>query len=132
MHDKKNTLEIELLNAISATHNQLYFFEKEMKQFFPNVSFRFDLSMYSVNRKEWPEAPIGITWEINMDELNQIFFFELTQGTKWHVSSELAKPGPETIETFFDLEFDEISLLLRELPALVDGFKRCCKEHLSH
>lgn len=130
MPDIKNTWEIELLNSIGKTHNQLYSFEKELKGLFPNVSFRFDLSMYSVNRNEWPESPIGITWEINMDDLNEIFFFELTQETKWHISSGLAKPDLETIETFFDLEFDEISVLLRELPDLLDRFRICCKGHL--
>lgn len=128
----KNTSEIELLNSICKAHKQLYSFEKELKEFFPNVSFRLDLSMHSVNRNDWPESPIGIIWEINMDDLNEIFFFELTQETKWHISSELAKPGLETIETFFNFEFDEISALLRELPDLIDSFQICCKKHLSH
>lgn len=131
MHDKKNTLEIELLNAISKTHNRLYSFNKELTELFPNISFHFDLSMYSANRKEWSGAPIGITWEINMDELNKVFFFELFQETEWHISSKLAKPEPETIETLFDFEFDELADLLKKLPDLAGLFQIHCKESLS-
>lgn len=128
----KNIPEIELFNSISKTHNQLYFFEKELKNHFPNLSFRFDLSMYSANRKEWPGSPIGITWEINIDELNEVFFFEITQQDKWCISSELSKVGPETIETYFDLECDEVADLIRELPNLLYQFQMHCKRHLTH
>ncbi|GAB5526979.1 MAG: hypothetical protein Roseis2KO_48510 [Roseivirga sp.] len=128
----KNTSEIELFNSIGKVHNQLYSFEKELKNHFPDLSFRFDLSMYSVDRKEWPESPIGITWEINIDQLDEVFFFEITHEAKWYISSELSKVRLETIETFFTLEFDEISDLFRELPDLLDRFQSCCKAYLMH
>ncbi|GEM_PF-4956783 len=128
----KNKPEIELLNSISETHNDLYFFTKELRQLFPETSFRFDLSMCSTDREEWPVGAIGITWEINMDERSEVFFFEITNESQWHISAELSQPGLETIEIYFDLLFDELSEALTCLSDLVDQFQQCYKQHLKN
>lgn len=122
--------EIELLNTISALRNRLFSFHKELKVISQDLDLRFDLSMHSTDRKEWPKSPIGITWEINLDKKGEIFFFELTHESNWSVSAEFARSGPETIEEYFDLEFEELSDFLTHLPNVIAQFEERCLENL--
>lgn len=121
--------EIKLLSLITETHNELYFFSKELQGRYPKLAIRFDLSMYSKN--QYPSSPAGITWEINIDALDKIFFFELLHESSWSVSAKLAAIGPETIEEYFDVAFEGFPEVLTQLPNFINRFKEKCQKFLN-
>jgi hypothetical protein len=118
-------------NMLSQTHRELLAFQEELKALFPQILFRFDLSLYTADSAISLGDPMGITWEINMDEEDEIFFFECIYDPPWRIAAELAKPGLETIEVYFDVEMKTHSELPERLVELITQFKSLCIDHLQ-
>jgi len=124
---------IKFLSKICETHNKLYFVSNELKAKFPDRKIQFDLDMFSMDRTEYPESPVGITWEVNMvhGDKEAILFFELMNERNWTISAKRAIPGPETLQVFFDDQFLSLDDALDCLPKYVEQFKKHCFEQFG-
>jgi len=124
-------IEMALLNTVAYTHNRLHAFSLELKRLYPEENIRFEVDMYHADRKQSPGSPLGASWEINRDEQDTFFRFEITYEAVWWISAEWNRVREETLETYFEEEVPNTAHIIETAGYWVERFQQHCVKQLS-
>ena len=127
-----NTETFDLLYSLCIINDNMSDLVKEFSLIQP---LKLEYSFFGQNRKEWPDSPLGISWELNIEKSvpESYFIFEISnESGLWFVTAEHSLARQETINTFIEQEFKDFSKLFTVLDDLLNNFISSVKQTLEH
>ena len=126
---------IDLINILGNIHAHLNQLRNELIVMYPKKGIgRLDVSFYSVDRSNYPGSPVGVSWEIVVNEQDEYFTFEIiNEINQWNIDGYVSKhKNLESQKIFIEIKGIKLSNLLSNIKQVINKFEQNCLAYLDN